>query len=266
MKTGICIYHANCMDGFAAAFAVWKRYGENFEYIEANYGNEPPAIDGKIVYIVDFSYPKHILLQMEKLARGITVIDHHKTSKQDLDGLPFCIFDLTKSGAVLTWEHLFPTEPVPLILQYIQDRDLWIWQLYESKECSAGLRLEKWTFESFHKLLDPTETMKLVLEGCTVLKYQNGCVQAAKENDIRRIDLDGYYVPIVNCTHLISEIVGELAENEPFAVGYFDTIDKRVFSLRSRKGGVDVSAIAKNHGGGGHPNAAGFTIPLPEIL
>ena len=32
----------------------------------------------------------------------------------------------------------------------------------------------------------------------------------------------------------------------------------RVWSLRSDPDGLDVSQIAKAHGGGGHPHAAGF--------
>ena len=35
-----------------------------------------------------------------------------------------------------------------------------------------------------------------------------------------------------------------------------------VMALRSRKGGVDVSAIAKRHGGGGHSTAAGFSVAV----
>lgn len=33
------------------------------------------------------------------------------------------------------------------------------------------------------------------------------------------------------------------------------------YSLRSREGGVDVSEIAKQFGGGGHKHAAGFRLP-----
>jgi nanoRNase/pAp phosphatase (c-di-AMP/oligoRNAs hydrolase) len=35
-----------------------------------------------------------------------------------------------------------------------------------------------------------------------------------------------------------------------------------VFALRSRKDGVDVAAIAKRNGGGGHTSAAGFSQPV----
>jgi len=58
---------------------------------------------------------------------------------------------------------------------------------------------------------------------------------------------------------LFSYIAGELAKDRPFGTYYIDRHDgKRQWSLRSRDGGVDVSEIAKAHGGGGHKQAAGF--------
>ena len=50
-----------------------------------------------------------------------------------------------------------------------------------------------------------------------------------------------------------------LAQGRPFSATFFIRADgKRVWSLRSREGGIDVSVIAKAHGGGGHAQAAGF--------
>lgn len=43
---------------------------------------------------------------------------------------------------------------------------------------------------------------------------------------------------------------------------YWDTPEGRVFSLRSTDDGPDVSAIAKQYGGGGHAHASGFRMPL----
>ena len=52
----------------------------------------------------------------------------------------------------------------------------------------------------------------------------------------------------------------------PFAVMYFETKDKRIYSLRSQgENGVDVSMIASKFGGGGHRNVAGFSIEKPQI-
>lgn len=52
-----------------------------------------------------------------------------------------------------------------------------------------------------------------------------------------------------------------LCKGEAFAGCYWDTPKGRVFGLRSTDEGVDVSEIAKQFGGGGHRNAAGFTVP-----
>jgi hypothetical protein len=55
---------------------------------------------------------------------------------------------------------------------------------------------------------------------------------------------------------------GGVAVAQALASRYFDTATDRTFSLRSRKTGMDVQAIAVMYGGGGHPNAAGFRAPL----
>ena len=57
-----------------------------------------------------------------------------------------------------------------------------------------------------------------------------------------------------------------MAQGEPFAACYWDTLDGRVFSLRSTDEGLDVSAIASEYGGGGHAQAAGFKVPREHAL
>ena len=67
------------------------------------------------------------------------LIDHHKTAAEDLANVPGCHFDTTRSGAVLAWQHFHPGAPVPEILLYVEDRDLWLWQLAHSREINAAL-------------------------------------------------------------------------------------------------------------------------------
>lgn len=263
----ICIYHKNCQDGFVAALAVWLKYGYKCEFIEAQYGDSPPDIlYGQDVIIVDFSYPRETLLKMKEQAKSLIVIDHHKTAQKDCEGMDFCIFDMNKSGAVLTWKYLFPDNDIPKLFLYAQDRDLWKWEMEDSKEISAALRLQKKEFPIWGEFLQEKKLDKLAENGAIVLQYQDGCIKAALGGEHDTITLDGYKVPIMNCTHLISETIGALAENQPFAVGYFDTKDRRVFSLRSKEpNGVDVAEIAKKYGGGGHKHAAGFWVPKPPL-
>lgn len=56
--------------------------------------------------------------------------------------------------------------------------------------------------------------------------------------------------------------VAALAREIPGS-GPTDSVRTKV-SLRSAGGGIDVSAIARAGGGGGHPQAAGFTTDLGE--
>lgn len=80
----------------------------------------------------------------------------------------------------------------------------------------------------------------------------------------RRMVIGGHDVPVANLPYtLASDAAGMMAEGEPFAACYFDRADgQRVFSLRSREGGVNVAEIAKAYSGGGHAAAAGFQVPL----
>ena len=49
------IYHANCSDGFGAAYAAWKCLGNKAIYHAAKHGSSPPNVAGKNVAILDFT-------------------------------------------------------------------------------------------------------------------------------------------------------------------------------------------------------------------
>jgi hypothetical protein len=59
-------------------------------------------------------------------------------------------FDMNHSGAARTWEFCFPDEPMPVMIQVIEDRDLWRFVLPETREFALYLRsfpydLEVWS-------------------------------------------------------------------------------------------------------------------------
>lgn len=264
----ICIYHKSCADGFGAALAVKKhfdRLGQKCKYVAANYGDNPPKVDGMNVVIVDFSFPKDVLIKMENVAASIIVLDHHKTAEENLKGLKFCSFDMKRSGAMIAWNH-FHGDDAPMLIQYIQDRDLWKWELPNSEAVSAAIKMLPMDFSDWDRYLDDVHIKELISKGAVILEYQEQQVlRALDPSKIRMVEIEGYEVPMANTTTLVSEICGRMAENQPFAITYFDTPEDRVYSLRSRgNNACDVSLIAKSFGGGGHRNAAGFSIPLTE--
>jgi len=134
----LVLYHAGCTDGFTAAWAAWEVLGDKAEYIHVQYGSDPPDVEGRKVAIVDFSYPREQLQEMASKAEALVVLDHHKTAEAQLHGLDYARFDMDKSGAVLSWEFFHPGKTVPPGVLYVQDRDLWQWEMADSKEFSAG--------------------------------------------------------------------------------------------------------------------------------
>src|SRR5262245_48623160 len=194
---------------------------------------------------------------MKQQAATLLVLDHHLTAQQDLAGLDFAIFDLERSGATLTWDYFFPGEGRPWLVSYVEDKDLWRWKLPDSEEVSAALQSYSRSFKMWEKI-SRKGVEALVAEGRPILRYKNRLIETAASR-IKWIELDGHRVPMVTSCVLQSEIGGRLAKDHPFVAIVFETEGRRVWSLRSHeKGGVNVAEIAKRHGGGGHPNAAGF--------
>lgn len=264
--TRTVIYHASCPDGFGAAWAAWNLYGDSARYISARYGDEPPSdlLPDSEVLIVDFSYKRDVLLAMKDRVRSLVVLDHHKTAKEDLEGIDGCFFDDSHSGAVMTWKHLHEDEEIPQLLLHIEDRDLWKWTLPNSKEISAALYAYDFDFNLWTEL--SRDIKRLVQEGIVHLRLQRKSVSMAA-NSMWIGTVGGYEVPIVCASQNVSEIGEYLCEQHPgrpFAAVYRDQGNRRRWSLRSRFG-FDVSEVAKQYGGGGHAAAAGFEQEIPWV-
>lgn len=278
-KDNLCIYHNNCADGFGAAWVMRKWAIErNMEmtFLGATYQNDPPNVEGKNVFIVDFSYKRPVLEEMVKKARTIVVIDHHKSAQEDLaDGKLEadnfgCLFDMNHSGAMLTWLWCFGdnVDPPPLI-RVIEDRDLWKFQLENTREVQAAIFSYPYDFEVWDKLMN-TSLEVLCYEGRSIERKHFKDIAELVEASMRMGYIAGYHVPMVNLPYIHSSDAGQLMAKlyapETFAACYMDTKEGRVFSLRSTEQGMDVSAIAKQFGGGGHKHAAGFRIPHKQYL
>lgn len=78
----LVIYHANCADGFTAAWAVHKAMPADF--YPAFYQAPPPDVAGRDVIMVDFCYNADVMLQLQRAARSLLVLDHHKTADEVL--------------------------------------------------------------------------------------------------------------------------------------------------------------------------------------
>lgn len=294
----LVLYHADC-DGFCSAFILWLSLDGKGEYRAVQYGHHAPTnaeVKDREVYILDFSYPRTDLVRIKSIARGLLVLDHHKTAAADLEGLDYCIYDMDRAGCGLTWDafksgvmmrlgqrNLGVHSWVKRLVDYVEDRDLWKWELPDSREINASIQTHPFDFKTWEQLYirnsDWHKTAKV--EGGGIIRARSQLVsQLARKSYFGRIHYDepmehlsrtyrGPTVRIVNSATLQSEL-GEylLAQwpGSPYVVIWHYVDGKYVVSMRSRDDSKDVSEIAKIFDGGGHPQAAGFSTSDVYIL
>jgi oligoribonuclease NrnB/cAMP/cGMP phosphodiesterase (DHH superfamily) len=254
----LVIYHANCADGFCAAW-VARRVLFDAEFVAAYYGDDPPNVKDRDVFILDFSYKRPVMERILAEARCVTVLDHHKTAQEELAGLGRgVIFDMNKSGARLAWEFFFPdTTSAHFLVDYVEDGDLWRHEYAMSREVNAAIRSYAFEFDVWDKLAQESLS-QLMTDGRAIRRAQQVVIDTAVRN-ASEFELNGFKGRVVNSPHYISEIAGRLAEDRDFGACYFDRQDGlRQWSLRSTPSGIDVAKLAKTYDGGGHKHAAGF--------
>lgn len=313
------IYHADCPDGFGAALAAWKYFGKHADYLPMHHGEdwEPLGLAGKSVYILDFSFTRDVLEKIAAQSRAVTQIDHHASArtpwanqlKASANGLetfqhkelPLNIhFDLNKSGARLSWEHFFPSTPLPLALRHVEDIDLWRFTLPGTRAFSRALRLLPFDFASWEQLLAETETTEspryqnMLTQGSAIEHFfgreierlaQSHLVMSAtvRGEIIDPLQAVRHGLPLlqtddqtwqsipglaINADSLFaSELGNKLAERSgSFGLIWQLAADGQIKASLRAAGKIDVAAIASRYGGGGHPNAAGFRMPAERFM
>jgi oligoribonuclease NrnB/cAMP/cGMP phosphodiesterase (DHH superfamily) len=257
----LVIYHANCTDGFGAAYAAWKKFGDGAQYLPMAFGDELPNVTDKNVYIVDFSFSREVYLEMLKTAKIVTLLDHHKRAFQNIGDCPGCYFDLSKSGAVLAWEFFHPLTPVPQFMLYIQDGDLLKFQLPETKAFYRGIHVIPHEFKDWENFENPFYLNSLVEEGKILEKFFQSQVRQIAKN-AKPVTLMGKHGLMVNATYIFATEVGELLAKQCGSYGlvWYEELHHIKCSLRS-VANFDSSEIAVHFNGGGHPQACAFTVP-----
>ena len=274
----VCIYHAGCPDGFGAAWAAWQAWGEDGLYVARGHDDalSPADYAGDHVLFADIAPPPHAWKGLAEQVDHLVVLDHHVSARDRYRAEPalaeavehnghHVVFDLTHSGAVLTWQHLHPERPLPRLLAYIEDQDLWRWQLPGSREVNATISSHLRSFDTWGRLAAaPLEA--LVAEGAPILRALRMEVDRALAS-AHPVRVLGQKLEAVNARLQRADIGHELAERRAFGtpagIVYRLTgerVDVSIYSV----GDFDVAKIAAGLGGGGHRNAAGFTVTLAE--
>lgn len=209
----ICFYHADCFDGFASAWVVYRAHKEGvlqgeIEFQAINYHQSLSNYEGKDVIMVDFSVKPEALEEMAKKASSVLIIDHHKSAIQRLDsytsfpkelsdnyfvistvkvynkvkseanGVPFVgtNFSLGNSGCVLTWMFFFTTK-IPAILEYIEDSDLGKFESPITGNVVAGISTYPETFKAWDEMIYKDPFSELLEKGQIIQEYKRRLVE-----------------------------------------------------------------------------------------
>jgi len=281
----LIISHKSCPDGFCAAFIARKKY-PSAEMLPLNHGDPLPLekVQGKDVLVLDFSWKnREENRAVAAASKSIWILDHHKTSLAACEGLPYATFDMSRSGAGLTWDYLFGKDSpravdagtlsvtdmykYNLILQemirpwyvnYIEDYDLWNHKLICTKEVNAFLHSLNYDFAEWEEL-DKITFFDAADRGKYVVRNNERRVKLALQQAFEgRLTINqgfdpeafscDYSVKIVNTQYTDASEVGAALVESGADIGltWFERGDGMIqFSFRSLKGGpVDVSKIA----------------------
>ena len=270
-KTSV-LYHKGCSDGFGAAWSAWKKFGNKAEYLPVKFGEKyPDGLEGKDVYIMDFCYPMKETEQILKVAKSLTIIDHHFSRKNVIQSIPNHIYSEKNSGAMLAWKYFHPGKPVPKMIKYIEDIDLWHRKLPHTDELCVSLRSYDREFSLWNKIakdLENSKTRKKYIdEGRVMLKVHEQVVSDAVRNS-QIVTFMGHKAVASNSHVLASDISHALITHckVPVAIVWYQQDDCIKVRLNSDDK-VDVSKLAQNFGdGGGHKNSAAFRLKLGDKL
>ena len=270
--TATYFYHANCTDGFTAAWAAW-RTDPTGTFTPVHYGQTLPEPSTRLVYFLDFCPPRETLDDLSA-RHSVCVLDHHLTAQAALRGWEggTQVFDMERSGAGIAWDWFHDVNRRPPLITYVEDRDLWRFKLQYSREINAYIGSWPYDFSRWSSIDTWLRTAfrDCRKEGAAILRAEAKMTAMICDQSTRAY-VGGHLVPVVNATSLWSEVGNELLRrfpDAPFVASYGDhNSGNRVWSLRSRKEDTfDVSAIASMYGGGGHRNAAGFRTKRPTII
>jgi len=274
------IYHAGCPDGFGAAWSARQAWGTDGRYIPRSHDDDfdPLPFEDELVVIADISLPNELLRALGEVAGSLCVLDHHLTARDHfasdpsventLNALGHRVhFDLGHSGAILAWNYFHPDVEPPDLLRYVEDQDLWNWCLPNSREINAAIGSYSRSFECWDELA--ARPIESLADGGRPNVRAN---EMEVEGGIRRaqpIAIGSERIEAVNAGRPRAAIGHALAKRsaygKPWGIVYRlagSRVDCTIYSLDE----LDASAIATRFGGGGHRNAAGFSVSLRAWL
>ena len=276
------------LDGVSCEILGKIAFGEDIDVVRCNYGDIDAKVEEFInsteeydkLFITDISVNKEIADKLLSISDKVILLDHHKTALW-LNEYPYALVQVEDEsigkmcGAYLFYEYLkknhkeFDDTPaLKLFIDYVRMYDTWEWKEKYDNIIPKRLNdlmyidgpnefIDKMVYRLGNNLFifDDTDLMKLQIEQTYINSY------IAQKNETLMVNDDlfpEYTVGITFADKYISELGNKLCELHPeldFVV--LINMSTLTVSYRTVKDDLDLSAIAKGFGGGGHPKASG---------
>lgn len=286
----LVVYHKNCLDGTCAAYIAHMFFEEcniTAEYMPLDYSEREQVftipLAGRDVYILDFSFTPEQTLRIAQEASSLIWLDHHQTAIESWNcptpENAHITLDIERSGCGLAWDYFFPEDDCSHIVEAIEDRDLWRFKYPDTKAICAYMQSlptvthsqsgwEDWTdWESAFDGYDESPRLT-VSYGNLLLREQRVSLAKALGATAMSCSISGNKGRCANLPPQFASDAGNQLATESGTYGgtwFINNLGQVKWSLRS-VGNYDVAVIAQRYGGGGHKNAAGFTITLKQHL
>jgi len=264
-----CFYHAD-LDGHAAGAIIKKSFLE-CEMIKIDYDDEFPwetIKSGESIFMVDFCLqPFSDMIRLNESCGALLWFDHHKSAIEESEKHDFnCHTKILRDGMAgceIVWDFYYPN--IPDAIKLIGRYDVWdhsdprtIPFQYGMKSLS-DISPDNQVF--WDDLIRGTYIQDIISDGRTIHQYEVNHNKELVEACAFEREFEGYNAIAINKIFTGSKVFDSIYDPNKHDIkltfGYNGNIWK--VSLYTDKNNVDVSKIAKKHGGGGHQKAAGFS-------
>ena len=178
--------------------------------------------------------------------------------------LPGSVFDDKHSAAFLSWKYFHSGKKAPLIVNYVEDYDIWKFKLPRQKELTAVLNLYSFNFKVWDKAAkmfqDKNKRKELIKKGQAIIDYQKSLI-GELSNKGQEVVFEGCDAIAVNSPVLSSEIGNHISVKTGkigITWSYKGKDNPKIHVSLRGDGKINLSELAKKFGGGGHKAAAGF--------
>lgn len=283
----------NDLDGIGCEIVFKLLYGNEVDVFSLGYNEVNNIVEQSLeelrlgtyeeLFITDLSINEELAKIIDKEGLKVQLLDHHPSAIH-LNEYSFAqvIINLSNglknSGTYLSFCNLMDdlidkelyNESLEDFVELVRQYDTWEWkEIFKNEEAKRLndllyiLGREKFVDNMIHRIKNNeilfSETDELILE---IKQKEIDNYINIKEKELIIKDFKLYKIGIVMADSHTSELGNILCERHE-ELDFIAIIKQEAVSLRTVKDDINLSDIAKEFGGGGHPKASGF--PLSNI-